>query len=163
VLGAAAAEGAVFVPDDAMRGDSVAFELRFERPHVEGAARALRPVRVRNPTPAFSLAVPWERQAAAVPGTVQLRYPTETQRAGYTGLLRLQFVVGADGRAEPGTLRDVWPSGTPRPAGRDGEAYRAFVAAGRSAVAGARFTPAAVAGCPVRQLVELPLAWTLDR
>ncbi len=63
-----------------------------------------------------------------------------------------ESVVSAEGRAEPHplTLR-----------GRD--AYNDLYAAVRTAVLRGRFTPAAVAGCPVRQLVKLPVAFTIDR
>jgi hypothetical protein len=162
-LGAAVACREILILDDVMRGDSLAFDLRFARPVVEGAARVLRPVRVRNPLPAFSLAVPYETQAAAVPGSIALRYPGSAQRTGYEGVVILQFVVGADGRAEPRTIRDLWPPGRPRLVGGNLRAYDTFVAAARTAVAGASFTPATVAGCPVRQLVQQPLAWTLNR
>jgi hypothetical protein len=162
-LAGAVAERAVFVADDAVRGDSLAFELRLVRPEVEGAARAIRPVRVRNPSPAFSLAVAWGRAAAAAPGSLALRYPEAVMRAGYQGSVTLQFVVDTGGRAEPRTVRALWPEGTPRPTGSDGEAYRAFVAEARAAVLRARFTPALEAGCPVRQLVQQPLAWSLVR
>jgi hypothetical protein len=162
-LAAVVAARGGFVPGDVIRGESLVFELRLTRPAVDGPARMLRPVRARNPAPAFSLAVPWEEQAAAVPGTVTLRYPSELQRAGYQGRTILRFVVDTLGRADGATVRDVWPVGVPRPSGRDAEAYAAFVAVARRAVEGARFRPARVAGCAVRQLVELPLAWTLGR
>jgi hypothetical protein len=162
-LGASVAGGEFFVADDVIRGDSLVFELRLTRPTIEGPARAVRPVTARNPVAAFSLAVPWERTAAPVPGTIRLRYPESLQRAGYEGNARLRFVVGADGRVDARTVREVWPAGAARPAREERDAYEAFVAAARAAVAGARFHPARVAGCAVRQLVELPVAFTLNR
>jgi hypothetical protein len=162
-LAAAVAAGEVLIPDAALRGDSLAFELRLVRPKVEGPARVLAPVRVRNPSPAFSLAVPWERTAAPVPGSVDLRFPEDARRLGYEGRVTLEFVVGADGRADARTIRELWPAGAPRPTGYDREAYQAFVAAARGAVARARFAPALAAGCPVRQLVRQPLEWRLNR
>jgi hypothetical protein len=60
-------------------------------------------------------------------------------------------------------VRDLWPPNVRRPTGRDLDAYTAFVAAARAAVVGARYRPAVVAGCPVRQVVELPVDWTMNR
>jgi hypothetical protein len=157
------AEQAVLIPDLAIRGDSLVFVLAFTRPAVEGPELTLGPVRERNPSPAFSLRVPWARPAATVPGTLRLRYPETSLYAGYEGNATMQFVVGVDGRAESRTIRDLWPTDVPRLAGRDLDAYTAFVAAARAAIVNARYRPAVVAGCTVRQLVEQPLTWTMGR
>jgi hypothetical protein len=163
VLGTAVTERAVMVPDDAIRGDSLAFELRLVSPAVEGPARVLRPVVERNPAPAFSLAVPWESPAAARPPGIQLRYPEGMSSRGYEGRVTLQFVIDTTGRAEAKTVHDLWPATMAPLTGEARGAYEAFVAAARKAVLAARFAPARIAGCRVRQLVELPLAFTLSR
>lgn len=163
VFGEAVADGAVLVPDDALRGDSLAFELRLVRPGVDGPGRALQPVAERNPAPAFSLAVPWERRAGPGPAAIQLRYPEGALSRGFEGRVTLRFVIDTTGRAEARTVRDLWPAGVAPLTGDEGGVYAAFVAAARKAVLAARFAPARVAGCRVRQLVELPLAFTMSR
>jgi hypothetical protein len=161
-LRAADREQAVFFPPEAFRGDSLVFELWFVRPTVAGRARALTSVRVRNPMPTFTLPVAWEQDAAAIPGSIRLEYPANLI-GRYEGRVTLEFVVDTAGRAERTTVRDVWPERAPRPTGSSLSAYRTFVAAGRTAVINGRFRPALVAGCPVRKLVQLPLAWTMNR
>ena len=162
-LDAAVRAQAIFIPEPAFRHDSLVFALRYTRPDVpRGLAGATSPVTERNPSPAFSLEVPWVRAATLVPGTLTPRYPVAAIRRGYVGQMRLRFVVGADGRAEAPTVHDVWPADVPPLTGRDREAYDAFVVSARRALVTARFQPALRAGCPMRQLVELPMAWSLN-
>ena len=79
------------------------------------------------------------------------------------GTLVLQFVVDTSGRADTTTVRDVWPADRPRLTSDPGEYYAAFMRTATEALRRARFYPAGIAGCRVRQLVQLPFTYTLLR
>ncbi len=162
-LRAAHAAHDVVVVNELLRGDSLAFELTFASAWLPGPGKARDTLRVRNPAPVFTALVPDEKQAAVRPGTFQLRYPASLQARGFEGRVVLEFVVDTTGRAEPGTVRDARPSTLAALAPGLRGAYREFLRAARDGVLGARFHPAEVGGCRVRQLVQLPLAWTLNR
>jgi hypothetical protein len=92
-----------------------------------------------------------EKQAASVPGSVNLRYPSILQSQNVEGKVVAQFVVDTTGQAEMGTwtlLESTHPL---------------FAWASYDAVRDARFRPAEAGGRKVRQLVQLPLAFSLDR
>jgi hypothetical protein len=61
--------------------------------------------------------------------------------------LVLQFIVGLDGRVEPESVRFS--------SARD----REFALAARDALLGARYQPARVGSCPVRQVVEMSVGF----
>jgi len=85
------------------------------------------------------------RPVALIGGrTVLPVYPESLWAAGIPGRVVAQFVVGEDGRIEPGTVTIA--SAT----------HPAFVSAVRVALDGAVFHPALLDGKPVRQIVELP-------
>lgn len=60
------------------------------------------------------------------------------------------------GRIEPATLHDVKPPELPKD-DRFGADYRNYLNAIRADMLAARFSPARIGGCPVRQLVQLPV------
>jgi TonB family protein len=92
-----------------------------------------------------------DKPAAQVPGSIQLRYPTLLQSRNVEGKVLAQFVVGADGRAEMDTWKVLESS------------HLLFSTAVEDAVQAARFHPAQLAGRTVRQLVQFPVAFTLNR
>ena len=67
------------------------------------------------------------------------------------------------GRADPSTVRDVWPKERSRLTGELGDYYRRLVNEATGAVERGRFYPAEIAGCKVRQLVQLPFTWNIRR
>jgi outer membrane biosynthesis protein TonB len=154
------------VPDAAVRGDSLPFELRLAHPEVRGRTRVWGSVPARGASGVFSLAVPWRDHAQITDSHIDLRYPAAAQRRGRQGALLLEFVVGADGRVEDATVRASAPPasalapGVPAVGPEDPDG---FAAAARRAVVGARWLPAFVGGCPVRERIALPLAFTLSR
>jgi TonB family protein len=75
------------------------------------------------------------------------KYPQLAEAHGIGDKIVLQFVIGVDGRAEPASIRYI-----------DGH-YREFAEAARDAVLGTTFKPGRSGGCPVRQLVELPVSF----
>ena len=162
-LAAAHAAGDVLVADEVIRGDSLAFELAFVFARLARPGEPRDTLRVRNPAPVFTALVPQEKQAAARPGKINLRYPASLQAGGFEGRVVLEFVVDTTGHADRGTVRDANPAAAAALAPRLRGPYETFVRSARDAVVGAEFYPAEVGGCRVRQLVRLPLAWTLNR
>ena len=162
-LAAAHAAGDVLIANDVIRGDSLAFELAFVFARLARPGEPRDTLRTRNPAPLFTALVPQEKQAATRPGTINLRYPASLQAGGFEGRVLLEFVVDTTGRADRGTVRDASPSTAAALAPGLRGAYEQFVRSARDAVVDARFYPAEVGGCRVRQLVRLPLAWTLNR
>ncbi len=92
-----------------------------------------------------------EKQAASIPGSMQLRYPSILQSQNVEGKVTAQFVVDTTGRAEMNSWKVLETSN------------ELFSAAAKDAVRNAKFYPAEVGGRKVRQLVQLPLAFTLNR
>ena len=92
-----------------------------------------------------------EKQVSLIPGSASPRYPEALRMAGVEGKVVAQFVVGVEGRVEPGTVRLV----------RSDNAL--FDESVRVALARMQFTPAEIAGRKVRQLVEMPFVFTLSR
>lgn len=156
-LAAARAEGERLPWPDGAAGNSIEFRLQFTHatPRLGGA---VEPARLRVAIPVFSLAVPWVKPVA-VTRPPKIAYPEKLARAGVTGTIILNYVVGADGRVAPGTLSDVWNSPEPYPRGADRQAYRDFIATVRRALPAARFEPARMGGCAVPQLVQQPFVF----
>jgi protein TonB len=94
-----------------------------------------------------------EKQAAALPGEIgkNLRYPSTLQAQNVEGKVTAQFVVDTTGRAEMGSWKILETSN------------ELFSQAAKDAVRSSRFYPAEVGGRKVRQLVQLPLAFTLNK
>jgi periplasmic protein TonB len=79
------------------------------------------------------------------------RYPRDLQESGIEGRVVVQFIVDQNGRVEPGSIKVV-------SATQDG-----FVEATRTALQEFRFKPAKRQGRTVRQVVNLPVTWTVER
>jgi protein TonB len=90
-----------------------------------------------------------ERPAVAVPGTGVPEYPPLLRDAGIEGEVRVQFVVDTAGKAEAGSIRILSTS------------HALFTDAVRKALAKMRFRPAETGSRKVRQIVELPFAFSL--
>jgi hypothetical protein len=149
-LAAARAKGESFLWDDALRGDSLTWLIRLEPAALAEDGTVTPPV-LRAGFPVFSVLAP-----ALLPADVeQMRtnYPMVRIR-GFSGTVRLQFVVDTAGRAVPSTIRDVWPSGEARLVGPPRFAYDSVVRVMRLALEGARFVPARIGRCTVSQLVQ---------
>jgi TonB family protein len=80
---------------------------------------------------------------------LQDRYPAQLQANRVSGSVMASFVVGADGRVDPGSIQIV---NSPNPG---------FNAPTQSVLRRARFRPATVKGQPVRVQVTMPISWTL--
>lgn len=92
-----------------------------------------------------------EVPAAMLAGGRSPRYPESLRASRTEGRVVVQFVVDTTGRVEPGTVRVVSSSDD------------RFAAAVRTALPSLRFAPARAGGGRVRQLVELPFEFAIDR
>ena len=92
-----------------------------------------------------------DRPVVAMPGSASPRYPSLLQSAGVEGDVRAQFVVDTLGRVENGSIRILDTS------------HQSFADAVRDALVRARFVPAEAGGRKVRQLVEQPFTFRLNR
>jgi protein TonB len=107
------------------------------------------PVRVTNDQTYFEFQV--ERTVAPHPGTSAPRYPDVLRLAKVEGEVLAQFVVGQNGLADTSTFKVVRST------------HPLFTNAVRSALPRMRFTPAAVGGLPVKQLVQMPFQFNLSK
>jgi hypothetical protein len=150
----------IFVPEDS-GADSLGFLIVWRVPTAT-AGGGLQPMPVRRAVPVFSLGVPREQPARALRGP-RISYPERPRGSNAQGTVILSFVVDAGGRPEENTVNAYWPPDRPPLRGELGEYYRLFVSAARRGVRSMRFEPARLGGCPVRQLVHLPIDFMLTR
>ena len=130
--------------------DSAAIRLAFDRDVEPRYSRGVGPgfaVFAQRMAPA---------QRPAVLGHPVPPYPQWLRNAGIGGHLVMEAIIDTLGRAEAGSVRDLWPAGYPRFKGSQEAAYEAFVAAARQTVLRARFTPGRIMGCAVRVRVQIP-------
>jgi protein TonB len=92
-----------------------------------------------------------EKQVQMVPGTSNLRYPDMLKSSNIEGEVMAQFVVDTTGRYESGTFKVLKSS------------HDLFTAAVRNALPGMRFYPAEVGGRKVKQLVQQPFTFSLQK
>lgn len=91
-------------------------------------------------------------EEAAFPsgGNPTPEYPNSMRELGMTGRVVVQFVVGANGRVEPGSIKIMESTNS------------AFAAAVREVLPRHRFSPAKIGGKAVRQIVQQPFIFRLD-
>jgi len=104
----------------------------------------------------FSIMVPWESEAVALPGTRSPIYPAAASERGASAKVMLQFVINTDRRADTATIRSLWLTSRPPLSGEPAELYKTFVESARRAIHNARFKPAMIGGCPVRVIALQP-------
>jgi periplasmic protein TonB len=92
-----------------------------------------------------------EKQAALAPGASPPRYPEALRGAGIEGAVTALFVVDESGRAEEASVRFLRSDN------------QLFEDAVRVALRRMRFIPAEVGGRKVRQLVQMPFVFTLQK
>jgi hypothetical protein len=147
--------------DESVPGDSLAFDLGLVHPIVTPDSAWMPPTR-RILHPAFTLPVPTTSPVRPI-ALRPPQYPMSAQEGSAIGTVVMEFVVDSSGRVDPTSIRDQWPADRRRPDGALGQHYRAFVSAVRRALVDARFEPARMGGCPVRQLVQQPFQFDLRR
>jgi TonB family protein len=131
--------GAFAPPSSALRQDHGMVRLHFATTRTLYGATLLRVI------------VPTLRvdQAPRMERSPPINYPDDLRRAGITGRVLVQFVVGADGRAVLPTLSVV-----------RGE-YAGLVTAVIHAVPSWRFTPAKIEQCDVPVLIRAPVDFNI--
>lgn len=125
------------------------------RPAAEpGSSAEAPPAPAATQEPAYELSAVTERpqplNIAEVRRWMEYNYPPDLRDSRVEGAVQLRFRVGSDGRVEAGTAR-VTVSSNP-----------AFDAVAIRAVEQLRFSPARVAGRPVRVWVELPIRFQVS-
>ena len=92
-----------------------------------------------------------EKQVALIAGSATPRYPEVLRSSGVEGQVMAQFVVDESGRAEVDSVRFLRSDN------------RLFEEAVRSVLPRLRFTAAEIGGRKVRQLVQMPFVFTLNK
>jgi protein TonB len=92
-----------------------------------------------------------EKQVIQAPGSPTPRYPDILKQAGVEGEVLAQFVVDTSGRAEINTFKVLKTT------------HELFTVAVRSALPTMRFFPAEVGGRKVKQLVQQPFSFTIQK
>lgn len=160
-LDSATAAGETFMPwPESYHGDSVQLMVYFRRPWIDDAGK-VKPIDERVAVPMFTVATPREKTVILQRRPHSPHYPEELLHSGIEGKVTLQFVVDTTGRADSLTFRDLWPRGEPRLEGEQAAYYAQLVAAAKRTVKEARFLPAEVGGCKVRQVVQQPFTWLI--
>jgi TonB family protein len=90
-------------------------------------------------------------RAVAVSRAPVPRYPDALRSVNIEGEVMVRYIVDARGRVEPGSIEVLSTT------------HKLFAEAVRRALLDARYRPAEVGGQPVRQLVEQPFIFKLDR
>jgi hypothetical protein len=161
-LGAVAADGHYFmIWPEGIEHDSVAFRIAMHYPMVSGQG-VVGTLSLRQGFPLFFVPVPKE-EPVEVERQPKVDYPVWLIDRRVTGGLLLQFIVDTTGLADLSTVKDLWPSSRPRPSGQTRQYYESFRRAIVRALPDARFKPARIGGCKVRQLVQMPFGFDLAR
>src|SRR6266480_1521625 len=92
-----------------------------------------------------------EKQVAQIPGSGSPRYPDMLRSANVEGEVLAQFVVDTTGRAEMNTFKTLKSS------------HDLFTNAVKAALVNMRFYPAEVGGRKVKQLVQMPFVFGLNK
>ena len=104
---------------------------------------------VNSDQPFFAFQV--EKQVQQIPGSGNLRYPDMLRSANVEGEVLAQFVVDTTGHYESGTFKVLKSS------------HDLFTAAVKNALPTMRFYPAEVGGRKVKQLVQQPFTFSLQK
>ena len=146
------ASGESVVVPESIEGDSVSFGLSFVRPVVTPAGKVV-PIKGRQPIPVFTIRVAWEKPVELT-REPNISYPHVSQAQPFVGNIRVVYAVDTTGRVDLSGFKDIWPTAYKRPTGLMLRAYEAFISAIKEGLPSARFSPASIGGCIVKQRVE---------
>ena len=90
-------------------------------------------------------------RAVQVRSAAEPRYPDALKSVGVEGVVSMQFIVSADGKVEPGSIKVI---STP---------HKLFADAVRTALVNTRYRPAETGGRSVRQLVEQNFTFRIEK
>jgi hypothetical protein len=135
-----------------LRGDSLAFRLRFAWPDPrEDGSMGEMPV--KHATPVLRALVPTFSPMRIVKRAT-IPYPESSRLAEVRTTITMQFLLDTAGRVDATSLRDRWPASQPRPSGKLANYYDEFVQVVRRGILTSTYEPARFGGCPVPQQVE---------
>jgi hypothetical protein len=145
-------EGEMVMWPEGMGREPVTFGLVILRPTVnrDGVESV---VRARQPMPLFMIDIPWEKPVELTKKP-RIFYPEKSRANAMTGGVEIEYIVDQEGKVVPGSLAEVWPDDRPKLDRSDMEFYRAFLRAVERGFPTARFSPALIGGCPVKQKVK---------
>lgn len=149
-LQAARTNGEAFLWDEDVKRDSVSWLMRLE-PALLAEDGTVTPPGLRAGFPVFTVRTPPIHVADVE--RIRTNYPMVRIR-GFSGTVRLQFVIDTTGRAVPSTIRGIWPANEARLVGPPKFAYDSVVRVMQLALEDARFAPAHIGRCAVSQLVQ---------
>jgi protein TonB len=98
-------------------------------------------------TPGELTSLPKVSSPAKLKSLIEQSYPSELRGKGVGGRVQVQFVVGADGKVEPGSIKVVAATAP------------SLVEAATAVAAKIEFTPGMKDGKPVRTQVLLPIVY----
>jgi hypothetical protein len=142
---------------DGLSDDSVLVDLTLWPEYVSDAPEPMLSEAKMRKFAVFYLTEPERSLAYPLPNQRPPVYPYENERHRVEGSVLMQFVVDTTGRAEPGTIRELWPAGTPRLGGDAAYAHDEFVHSAQVWLREFRFRPERIGTCAIRQRVQLPL------
>jgi hypothetical protein len=161
---AARARGAALVEwPDGLADDSALVHLTLWPDYVGDIPEVMAPGATMRKFAVFSLTEPERSPAYPLPNQRQPVYPYENERRRIEGSVLMQFVVDTMGRAEPGSIRELWPAGRPRLGGDSAYSHDEFVYSVRVWLREYRFRPARIGTCAVKQRVQQPLEFKKPR
>jgi hypothetical protein len=141
------------------KADSFVVRLSLWPQYLGDTAASRQPHEHETKFAVFTLMEPDMTPARMKKGIPPPQYPAVNESGRVEGDLLMQFVVETNGRVDQSTIRDLWPDGKPRLSGARGEYYDAFVTSVTDWARFLFFEPMRLGGCPMKQLVQLPLAF----
>jgi hypothetical protein len=156
-----AASGEWITWPEGNKQDSLTFGLSLVTPRVTKDRKVI-PVKARQPVAVFTLMVPWEKSVEVLKSP-NAWYPDKARNDWAIGMVRLAFLVDKSGRAKPETIKEVFLPGELRPRGEMAEYYNKFLKVVTQSLPSARFSPAVIGGCVMKQMVQQTFEFKLDR
>jgi hypothetical protein len=150
-------DGALMIWPDDHAPDSIDFRLSLLQAGFQSARGFDSTYKAQMGFVAFALREPTLVPALPINDRLDIVYPNNNQFRHVTGQLIVEVVVDTTGRAEMSTFRDVWPADKPRLTGALGQYYNDFLSAIRTYAAKAKFVPASIGGCTIRQWIRIPV------
>lgn len=155
VLSAVPPDSIWMIWPDGYAQDSVEFRLTL----ISGNGDVRRMAAEHSMFAVFSTKGIAERPALLKENQPPPRFPLDALHQHIAGFVLLQFVIGTDGRADLGTLKVLRPTADTLRASPLAHYYQEFVAASEDAISNARFYPARIGACAVRERVQFPFTY----
>jgi outer membrane biosynthesis protein TonB len=141
--------GLAFTMPAEVTADSVIFHIGLYTPTFTREGKVSHPS-VESPVALFHVNQP-PFEPAEVKKQVPPRYPAGHEREGVRDAVEVSFIVDTSGRVDKSTITDARPSMVARLTGERARRYKAFYNAVAKALESARYEPARIGSCPIRQ------------